>query len=157
MSPDDQDWGEYQPDDESSDEGIAHPTEASSAGSAEPARQSKCKTGSSKSHNAAAPLPRPQGQPKLRTASDVLHRLRWDPGMSSDDFAIGYTDRHLAEPQEKAVGAWKLEQTHEEFIPQHRILYFRRKSDGMLVWERSSRTDMRSAAVSGSSYGLTYT
>ncbi|EGY18892.1 uncharacterized protein VDAG_09052 [Verticillium dahliae VdLs.17] len=59
MSPDDQDWGEYQSDDESSDEEVADPMEASSAGSAEPARQSKCKTGYSRAHKAAAPVPRP--------------------------------------------------------------------------------------------------
>ena len=32
--------------------------------------------------------------------------------------------------------------TDEEFIPQHRILYFRRASDGVRVWDRKRRLDV---------------
>ena len=31
--------------------------------------------------------------------------------------------------------------TDEEFIPQHRILYFRKASDGVKVWDRKRRLD----------------
>ena len=31
--------------------------------------------------------------------------------------------------------------TDEEFIPQHRILYFRKASDGVKIWDRKRRLD----------------
>ena len=82
------------------------------------------------------------GQPraKLRPASDVLHRLRWDPELDSADYVIGYEDRFLG-VREMALAKWKTEQTDLEFIPQHRIVYFRRKGDGVKVWDRERRID----------------
>jgi uncharacterized protein (UPF0248 family) len=77
---------------------------------------------------------------KLRPASDVLNRLRWDPNLNLGDYVIGYEDRFLG-AKETTLEKWKTEKTDEEFIPQHRILYFRRKSDGLVVWERRSRID----------------
>jgi uncharacterized protein (UPF0248 family) len=87
-----------------------------------------------------APVVKPGGQKKLRTAADVMNRLRWDGSLDSSDYVVGYEDRFLG-PREKALDQWKSEQTDEEFIPQHRILYFRRKSDGVLVWDRKARRD----------------
>ncbi|KAL7821129.1 hypothetical protein V8C26DRAFT_392584 [Trichoderma gracile] len=83
---------------------------------------------------------KPPGAGKLRTAVDALNRIRWDPGMDSGDYVVGYEDRFLG-AQEKALDSWRTEQTDEEFIPQHRILYFKRKSDGAVVWDRRSRVD----------------
>lgn len=56
--------------------------------------------------------------PRLRPATDVLNRLRWDPLYDSADYVVGYVDRFLGE-REIAIGRWKSEQTHEEFIPLH--------------------------------------
>jgi uncharacterized protein (UPF0248 family) len=91
---------------------------------------------------------RPSTQPslplstsKLRPSSDVLNRLRWDPNIDLHDYIIGYEDRFLG-AKETSLERWKTEQTHEEFVPQHRILYFKRKSDGVVVWERRTRTDL---------------
>ena len=77
---------------------------------------------------------------KLRPASDVLNRLRWDPNLDPSDYIIGYEDRFLG-AREMSLEKWKTEQTDEEFIPQHRILYFR-KREGEVVWERKSRVDL---------------
>ncbi|KAK4231274.1 nuclear poly(A) polymerase 1 [Podospora fimiseda] len=77
---------------------------------------------------------------KFRTASDVINRIRWDASLDSGDFVVGYEDRFLG-AQEKELDEWKGEQTDEEFIPQHRILYFKRKSDGRIVWDRRTRWD----------------
>ncbi|KAK2767635.1 hypothetical protein FQN54_003793 [Arachnomyces sp. PD_36] len=77
---------------------------------------------------------------KLRPATDVYNRVRWDPNMDSSDYIIGYDDRFLG-VREIGLDKWKTEQTDEEFIPQHRIMYFRRKSDGVVVWDRESRKD----------------
>lgn len=85
--------------------------------------------------------PKPQGLGKFRSAADVLNRLRWDASYDQNDFVVGYEDRFLG-AMERGLDDWKSEQTHEEFIPQHRILYFKRNSDGVLVWERRTRTDL---------------
>lgn len=77
---------------------------------------------------------------KLRPASDVLNRLRWDPNLDLADYIIGYEDRFLG-VRETTLEKWKTENTDDEFIPQHRILYFRRRSDGLVVWERRTRID----------------
>lgn len=39
------------------------------------------------------------------------------------------------------MGSWKQEQTDEEFIPQHRILYFRRSADDVHLWDKKERID----------------
>ncbi|KAK0636920.1 2'-5' RNA ligase superfamily-domain-containing protein, partial [Bombardia bombarda] len=81
-----------------------------------------------------------QSTPKLRMATDVLNRIRWDPEMDSGDYVVGYEDRFLG-AQERALDEWKTEKTDEEFIPQHRILYFKRLSTGETVWDRGLRMD----------------
>lgn len=83
---------------------------------------------------------KPEGMGKFRPAADVLSRLRWDRALDAADFIVGFEDR-FAGAQEKALALWKTEQTDEEFIPQHRILYFKRRSDGRVVWERKTRID----------------
>ncbi len=77
---------------------------------------------------------------KFRTAQDVIKRLRWDPHLDRSDYIVGYEDRFLG-ARERPLEAWKSEQTDEEFIPQHRILYFRRRSDSVVVWDRRTRKD----------------
>lgn len=88
----------------------------------------------------SGPAAKSGGTGKLRTAADVMNRLRWDSAMDSSNYLVGYEDRFTG-AQEKALEQWKSEQTDEEFIPQHRILYFKRKTDGTIVWERRTRTD----------------
>jgi uncharacterized protein (UPF0248 family) len=86
----------------------------------------------------------PLSTTKLRPASDVLNRLRWDPSLDPSDYIIGYEDRFLG-ARETGLEKWKTEQTDEEFIPQHRILYFKKKcgddGKGEVVWERATRID----------------
>lgn len=80
------------------------------------------------------------GSARLRPAGDILNRLRWDSGLDSSDYLVGYEDRFKG-IREMATDRWKSEQTDEEFIPQHRIVYFKRKSDGTVVWDRMTRKD----------------
>ncbi len=77
---------------------------------------------------------------KLRPAIDVLNRLRWDSAVDEGDYLVGYEDRFLG-VREIPLDRWKGEQTDDEFIPQHRIMHFKRKSDGVVVWERERRLD----------------
>ena len=102
------------------------------------------KSQSSKSRQAGGPLQGAQKNPALRPAKDVLNRIRHDPTLNVNDFVIGYHDRHISEMQEMDVSAWKGggDTTDEEWIPQHRIEYFRRKDEnGRKIWHRSWRLD----------------
>jgi uncharacterized protein (UPF0248 family) len=99
----------------------------------EPERPAKSRSKSkSKSKIPVHSTPKPQ---KLRPAHEILHRLLWDPAMDASDHVVGYEDRFVG-TREIPVERWKTESTDEEFIPMHRVVYFRRKSDGVKVWER---------------------
>ena len=85
-------------------------------------------------------------KPSLRPAKDILSRIRHDPSLHEADFIVGYIDRHEPEMMEMDVAAWKggvADVTDEEWIPQHRIMYFRKKGDeeGRRVWDRATRLD----------------
>ncbi|KAL9137268.1 MAG: hypothetical protein Q9175_001520 [Cornicularia normoerica] len=85
-------------------------------------------------------------KPSLRPAKDILSRIRHDPSLNESDFIVGYIDRHAPEMMEIDVSAWKggvADVTDEEWIPQHRIMYFRKKGDGegRRVWDRATRLD----------------
>ncbi|KAF5011118.1 hypothetical protein FDECE_2746 [Fusarium decemcellulare] len=131
-------WGEFagDTDDEGSDDELDAEEDSNLE---EPVPVGKKSAAASHGSRAAA-VSRTPGLGKFRTAADVLNRLRWDDGFDANDFIVGYEDRFLG-PRERAVEQWKSEQTDEEFIPQHRILYFKRKSDGIIMWERRSRID----------------
>ncbi|KAH8724637.1 Poly(A) polymerase type 3 [Phaeosphaeriaceae sp. PMI808] len=89
------------------------------------------------------PTATPVSTSKLRPASDILNRLRWDANLDPSDYIIGYEDRFLG-AKEINLEKWKTEQTDEEFIPQHRILYFKKRGDegvGEVMWERATRID----------------
>lgn len=73
-------------------------------------------------------------------AADVVNRLIWDPAFDAADYLIGYEDRFEGR-LETGVRSWKRDLADEEFIPQHRILYIRRRSDGEVVWDRRRRID----------------
>ncbi|KAF9731735.1 hypothetical protein PMIN07_007229 [Paraphaeosphaeria minitans] len=128
-------WGDYMPDMEphSDDEEDFDETEddfAPSTARKLPIRPAPSATSTPVSSN------------KLRPASDILNRLRWDSNLDPSDYIVGYEDRFLG-AKETTLEKWKTEQTDEEFIPQHRILYFKKKSEdgGEVVWERATRID----------------
>ncbi|KAK3338290.1 2'-5' RNA ligase superfamily-domain-containing protein [Neurospora tetraspora] len=101
---------------------------------------SKKKKGKNKKTTEEQQQPRLEPGPKLRSAADVMNRLRWDSAIDSSDYVVGYEDRFLG-VKERALDMWKTEQTDEEFIPQHRIVYFKRRSDGQVVWDRKMKKD----------------
>jgi uncharacterized protein (UPF0248 family) len=86
----------------------------------------------------------PKSTKKLRPASDVLGRLRYGGDYDIDEFVVGYKDRHSSRLLEKPAVQWAKDTTDEEFIPEHRIEYFKRyKEDGAeeVLWDKSSRLD----------------
>lgn len=86
----------------------------------------------------------------VRLQANLNFPTSQDPSLDSGDFIVGYEDR-FAGAMERALDAWKTEQTDEEFIPQHRILYFKRRSDATVVWERRTRTDLLFGSGGGAS------
>ncbi|KAF2090140.1 hypothetical protein K490DRAFT_63014 [Saccharata proteae CBS 121410] len=102
---------------------------------------------------------------KLRPASDVLARLRWDQALGGPDaYVVGYWDRFVG-VVEIGAGKWERESTNEEWVPMHRVEYVRRaegeggdggggggekgaeagsgkwNGDDGLVWHRGRRID----------------
>ncbi|KAK6338640.1 hypothetical protein TWF696_009451 [Orbilia brochopaga] len=79
--------------------------------------------------------------PKLRPAHEVLHRIKWDPKYDSASYLVGYEDRFRG-VLEIAVDKWRTEMSDEEFVPMHRVVYFRVKGvGGEVVWDRENRID----------------
>ncbi|OAP64461.1 poly(A) polymerase [Fonsecaea erecta] len=81
--------------------------------------------------------------PKMRSAQDVLKRLQWDTDLDMSKYVIGYLER-FAGIKEIPARKWLSEVTEEEWIPQHRIKYFKRLSENgedEIVWDREKRID----------------
>ncbi|KAH8889755.1 hypothetical protein GQ53DRAFT_191197 [Thozetella sp. PMI_491] len=132
-------WGGYTPGEDESDEEEEEDAVADDDGAE---RQDYVPLSKKDRKHGAADIVVPRLEPgkKFRTAADVMNRLRWDPELDSSDYIVGYLDRFVG-PMERALDTWKLEQTDEEFIPQHRILSFKQRSTGKIVWERRTRKD----------------
>ncbi|KAL8772948.1 MAG: hypothetical protein Q9209_001968 [Squamulea sp. 1 TL-2023] len=90
-----------------------------------------------KANNSSAPQP---AIPSLRPAQDIMSRIRHDPTMRISDFIVGYEDRHCG-IMWKSVEEWLDVTEEEDFIPMHRIRYFKRRSDHHVVWDREKRLD----------------
>ncbi|TGO45485.1 hypothetical protein BCON_0388g00070 [Botryotinia convoluta] len=92
------------------------------------------------------PLPLPtQKSPPLRTAKDILHRLLHDPSYSIENHLIGYRDRH-AGVMFKNASDWKLDTIDEEWIPEHKVLYFIQtlpeNKKKRFIWHREQKLDL---------------
>lgn len=82
-------------------------------------------------------------KPPMKTAADVIKRLQWDKGINKDDFIVGYMDRIIG-LVEKRFTAFTWEDLasvdiHSLAIPQHRIQYFKYKTE--IVWDKNERLD----------------
>ncbi|KAF3905627.1 hypothetical protein ABW21_db0202277 [Orbilia brochopaga] len=77
--------------------------------------------------------------PKLRPAHEVFHRIKWDPQYDSSSYLVGYEDRFRG-VLEIGVDKWRTEMSDEEFVPMHRVVYFKERG-GEVVWDREKRVD----------------
>lgn len=80
---------------------------------------------------------------KLRPAHDIINRIKWDPNMDIHDYIIGYEDRFLG-VLEMSVSKWaghRKDETDEEWVPLHRVVWVKRGSDSVIVWDREKRID----------------
>ncbi len=79
----------------------------------------------------------------MRTASDVISRVLWDPDIKTEEFIIGYLDRFVG-IIEKPFNAFSWEDlstvgANVLAIPKHRIQYFKYKQE--VVWDKTARLD----------------
>ncbi|XP_053546724.1 leukocyte receptor cluster member 9 isoform X2 [Bombina bombina] len=86
----------------------------------------------------------PKGKkPPMKTALDVISRIRWDAMLPKECFSVGYLDRFLG-IIEKPFSAFSWDDLASVSydvlaIPKHRIQYFKFKD--LVVWDKSTRTD----------------
>jgi len=83
-------------------------------------------------------------RPIMRTSEEVYNRIKWDPYYNEEHFIIGYLDR-FSGIQEIPMNQFESEITNENFIPWHRVQYFRRLGNnelGEIVWDRRNRSDL---------------
>ena len=80
----------------------------------------------------------------MRTAEDVINRIKWDEMLPEECFTVGYLDRFLGLQEEhfSSFGWEDLAGADYEVlaIPQHRIQYFKYKTEQ--VWNKSNRMDL---------------
>jgi len=82
-------------------------------------------------------------KPPMRTATNVISRIQWDPELSESDFVIGYSDRFIG-IVEKQFSEFNWEDIATVgidvlAIPKHRIQYFKYKDK--IVWDRRVQLD----------------
>jgi len=80
----------------------------------------------------------------MRTASDVINRIKWDEMLPEEFFVVGYIDRFLG-VKEESFGTFVWEDLASVdydvlAIPQHRIQYFKYKTEK--VWDKNERLDI---------------
>jgi len=79
----------------------------------------------------------------MRTAADVISRIRWDPDLPTEKFTIGYLDRFVG-IIEKPFSAFSWEDLatvapNVLAVPEHRIQYFKYLDE--LVWDKAKQLD----------------
>ncbi|MCJ1401161.1 hypothetical protein MMC11_004373 [Xylographa trunciseda] len=144
LVPDSKDWGlvsdAEKPDDSSDEKEV--PEEADSWGPSKQKCLSKAKADQKKRSVVVMPAKSSEPSQPLRPALDILSRIRYDSNYDAEDYLVGYLDRHSG-MKEMPVTWWKGEDnTEEDFIPQSRIKYYKRKSDGIVVWDRDRKLDL---------------
>lgn len=80
---------------------------------------------------------------KMRTATEVISRILWDPDLPTADFSVGYLDRFTG-IQEKAFTDFSWENIASVggdvlAVPKHRIQYFKYKE--RIVWDKRNQSD----------------
>ena len=80
----------------------------------------------------------------MKTASDVISRIKWDEELSPKDFSVGYLDRFVGIVEKSFTEfSWEDLAAVDHFIdlaiPRHRIQYF--KYLGEIVWDKRNCTD----------------
>ena len=82
-------------------------------------------------------------KPSMKTAADVIKRLQWDEFVQKEDFIVGYMDRIVGLVEKRFTAFTWEDLASVDYmslaIPQHRIQYFKYKSEK--VWDKNERLD----------------
>ncbi|XP_068762123.1 uncharacterized protein [Montipora capricornis] len=83
-------------------------------------------------------------KPSMKTASDVISRIKWDAELSPKDFTVGYLDRFVGIIEKHFEDfSWDDLASVDHFvdlaIPRHRIQYFKYLEE--IVWDKRERID----------------
>ncbi|KAL2084000.1 hypothetical protein ACEWY4_019518 [Coilia grayii] len=87
----------------------------------------------------------PPKKSRMRTADEVINRIRWDSAIDSSQFLVGHIDRFLGvleRPFDEFswdTSVTDCDYSEELALPRHRIQYFSYR--GQRVWDKDSRTD----------------
>lgn len=84
---------------------------------------------------------------RMRTSSDVIHRIIWDRALDPSKFYVAYTDRFIglvsiplpefvSRNDPNASGS-----SSDSSIPQHRVQQIFYLTNENVVWDRQSKTD----------------
>ncbi|ORZ34019.1 2'-5' RNA ligase superfamily-domain-containing protein [Catenaria anguillulae PL171] len=107
------------------------------------ATSSTAKQRKSKSKSTRQSASQPASKGKLRPSQDVMHRLLWDPETyDAADFVVGYVDRFLGIKERPLLAFRSDDEADPDWVPLHRIVHFRRVSDGVKVWDREKKVDL---------------
>ncbi|KAI9327390.1 2'-5' RNA ligase superfamily-domain-containing protein [Obelidium mucronatum] len=83
---------------------------------------------------------------KLRSSEDVFNRILWDASFDRESFVVGYMDRFtgIQEMQFNEFARRKEDEQGEDWIPFHRIWYFKKLSHegDKVVWDRKHKLDL---------------
>lgn len=81
----------------------------------------------------------------MRTASDAIHRIVWDPALNASDFQVIYLDRFTGHVGIPLTEFMSLDTDDPRSIPQHRIQQIRYNPTGSsinhMVWDKQTKTD----------------
>ncbi|GMH33487.1 hypothetical protein BSKO_01321 [Bryopsis sp. KO-2023] len=77
-------------------------------------------------------FPKEEGSPKhsMRTALDVINRIRWDSNLDIRDFTVAYLDRFVGVIE----GPFNSFDWEDLMFPQHRVQYFKYKNE--VIWDK---------------------
>ena len=80
----------------------------------------------------------------MRTAEDVINRIKWDEMLAEERFTVGYLDRFLGLQEENfSTFSWE-DLAGADYdvlaIPQHRIQFFKYRTEK--VWDKARRLDL---------------
>jgi len=96
--------------------------------------------GSKGAEGKTSQAPKPELNPKLRSWNDVLNHILFEPRFDDKDYVVGYLDRSKGIVECPVISFTK-DVSHKEFIPLHRVLYFKNRQSGLNEWDRRTRED----------------
>lgn len=81
----------------------------------------------------------PTSQNRLRSAADVMNRIKWDKKYNLDQFIVGYLDRFEGLQEVPFSVFDNRDVSKDSFIPFHRVQYFKQNDE--IMWSKVDKID----------------